>query len=185
MFYKTKELMLERAPQMSDTLRAEEEAYKKELRSDLDRVLEWQADDAPEALIEASIREGLFPQREGSMMDTLYTRQHFAQDEDDDVEMEDNDELEIAEDVHAAEKEVFGGENGMLDYTTEGMEALKLELEQENKPEEENSDENKSDEKKPVKAEEERGKGRMGVASPTKKHLDTNTPSTLHKKEPS
>jgi hypothetical protein len=90
----TRELMLKRAPLMSETLRAEEEACMKELRSVLNRVLEWQADDAPEALIERSIREGLYPRSEGSMMDdALYTRQYFADDEDEDDETEDDDGL--------------------------------------------------------------------------------------------
>ena len=99
--------MIKRAPQMTEATRAEEEVVVKEIRADLDRLLEWQADDAPKAVIEESIRDGLYPRREGSMMDTLYTRLYFADDdEDDEVEMEDHDD-EITEGVHETEKQVL------------------------------------------------------------------------------
>jgi hypothetical protein len=58
----------------------------KELRGDLDSLMERQADRVPSELVEKSIREGMFPQREGNMMDTLYTRQYFADDEDDEMD---------------------------------------------------------------------------------------------------
>jgi hypothetical protein len=109
--------MIIRAPLMSETLRAEEEACMKELRGNLNRVLKWQAGDAPEA--QRSIREGLYPRSNGSMMDTLYTRQYFADDEDDDVEMEDDDDdipPEISEDVHEAETQLVGSEQGIVDH---------------------------------------------------------------------
>jgi hypothetical protein len=52
-------------------------------------------------------------------MDTLYTRQYFADDEDDDVEMEDDDDdipPEISEDVHEAETQLVGSEQGIVDH---------------------------------------------------------------------
>jgi uncharacterized phage infection (PIP) family protein YhgE len=107
--------MIKRAPQMTEATRAEEEVVVEEIRGDLDRLLEWQADDAPKAVIEESIREGLYPRREGSMMDTLYTRLYFADDEDDEVEMEDHDD-EITEGVHETEMQVPGSEQGIIGH---------------------------------------------------------------------
>lgn len=107
--------MIKRAPQMTEATRAEEEVVVKEIRGDLDRLLEWQADDAPKAVIEESIRDGLYPRREGSMMDTLYTRLYFADDEDDEVEMEDHDD-EITEGVHETEMQVSGSEQGIIGH---------------------------------------------------------------------
>jgi hypothetical protein len=103
------ELMIKGAPQMAKTERVEEEAMLVEHRSDLNSLLEWQADDASSELVESSIREGLFPRREGNIMDTLYTRQYFADDEDDDemndVEVDDADiPLET---ITEAEMEVY------------------------------------------------------------------------------
>jgi hypothetical protein len=102
--------MIEKAPQMTGTTRAEEEIITKELRGDLDSLLEWQADYAPKALVEQSIREGLYPRREGNIMDALYTHQYFADDED--VKMGGDDEipLEKITDYYEAEMDVEGSE---------------------------------------------------------------------------
>lgn len=83
-----KELMIESAPEMAENRRVAEKDLIKELRGVLDCLLEFQADSAPNDIIERSVRggEGLFQRREGSMMDTLFARQYSA---DEDVEMDD------------------------------------------------------------------------------------------------
>jgi hypothetical protein len=138
--------MIKRAPQMTKATRAEEEVVVKEIRADLDRLLEWQADDAPKAVIEESVREGLYPRREGSMMDTLYTRLYFADDGDDEVAMEDHDD-EITEGVHETEMQVSGSEQGIIGHL-QGVspEDKAAENHEESKSEENTWEENKSEE---------------------------------------
>jgi hypothetical protein len=135
--------MIKRAPQMTEATKAEEDDVVKEIRGDLDRLLEWQADDAPKALIEESSREGMCPRREGSMMDTLYTRLYFADDEDDEVDVEDDDE--ITEGVHETKMQVSGNEQGIIDH----LQGVSLEDKAaENHSEESKSEESKSEESK-------------------------------------
>jgi hypothetical protein len=88
LFHDMKQLMIESAPEKAESRRVVEKDLIKELRSVLDCLLELQADSAPNDIIERSVRggEGLFPRREGSMMDTLFARQYSA---DEDVEMDD------------------------------------------------------------------------------------------------
>jgi hypothetical protein len=145
--------MIKRAPQMTEATKAEEDDVVKEIRGDLDRLLEWQADDAPKALIEESSREGMCPRREGSMMDTLYTRLYFADDEDDEVDVEDDDE--ITEGVHETKMQVSGNEQGIIDH----LQGVSLEDKAaENHSEESKSEESKSEESKSEESKSEESK---------------------------
>jgi hypothetical protein len=137
--------MFKRASKMTKATRAEEEVVVKKLRSDLDTLLEWQADYAPKSFIERSIREGLYPPREGIMMDTLYTRQYLADDGDVEMEGDDDIPLEITEDVHEAEMQVLRSEQGLVD----DLQGVSLEDKvEETKSTEDTSDENLVDENK-------------------------------------
>lgn len=97
--------MAKKAATMSVVRRTQKETTLKELRIELNDLLKHQATDAPDKVIQKSLRQGHYPGKEGKMMDLLFARAMGVDDETflDNLEVDedsdsDDDDADVQED---------------------------------------------------------------------------------------
>lgn len=139
----TKRLMAERAANATSAEKALNEATIAQLRTELDKILEYQANDAPSWV---SLEGAEYPERDGSLKDFLAARQMFADAEIAEAEMlaqelaqdeedlkcfeEDSDEADTYGDVEGEKTDVQQDvklERNSVDIPLKGTAAVKTE----------------------------------------------------------